>query len=391
MKYLLFLCEGLSDRPVAAMDGKTPLSAAEKPVLDRLASEGETGLIRLSDSFDYPEAIKADMTLLGYQHFETGHIDTALEAIAAGIDFDNDDVIFRCTPVFFSDDDEFEEKTMSEFSGSLSDTETERIISLLNEYVGNDIFRFYSGKDRDFFMVWKKGEPDPGILVSPKSVYGNRIGEYLPKGDFTPVLIEIMKKACEALSSESGLNGIWLWGECKKPVTETFTDKYSLKGTMISAHTSMQGLGIFIGMDNVCNEADADTVISCFDNGSDLVCVHYSLISDGAAADEEKDVSDISCHFNKKVGFLESFDKDVLTPIISELTNRGEDHTIVFVSTVSFPCELFCNTSEAVPYMIYRSNSEKDAGSICFDEKNAFSADVYHPFGYDFINKELLH
>ena len=61
MKYLLFLCEGLSDRPVAAMDGKTPLSAAEKPVLDRLASEGETGLIRLADYFDYPEAIKADM------------------------------------------------------------------------------------------------------------------------------------------------------------------------------------------------------------------------------------------------------------------------------------------------------------------------------------------
>ena len=200
-----------------------------------------------------------------------------------------------------------------------------------------------------------------------------------------------MKKACEALSSESGLNGIWLWGECKKPVTETFTDKYSIKGTMISAHTSMQGLGIFIGMDNVCNEADADTVISCFDNGSDLVCVHYSLISDGAAAGEEKDVSDISCHFDKKVRFLESFDKDVLTPIISELTNRGEDHTIVFVSTVSFPCELFYNTSEAVPYMIYRSNSEKDAGSICYNEKNAFSADVYHPFGYDFINKELLH
>ena len=37
MKYLVMLCDGMADYPIDALDGKTPLEAAETPCMDKLA------------------------------------------------------------------------------------------------------------------------------------------------------------------------------------------------------------------------------------------------------------------------------------------------------------------------------------------------------------------
>jgi 2,3-bisphosphoglycerate-independent phosphoglycerate mutase len=42
---LLLIADGLGDRPVPALDGRTPLEAARTPNMDRLAREGENGLM----------------------------------------------------------------------------------------------------------------------------------------------------------------------------------------------------------------------------------------------------------------------------------------------------------------------------------------------------------
>ena len=44
-KALLLICDGLGDRPIADLGGKTPLEVAAKPNLDRLATEGECGIM----------------------------------------------------------------------------------------------------------------------------------------------------------------------------------------------------------------------------------------------------------------------------------------------------------------------------------------------------------
>ena len=40
MKYLVMLGDGMADRPLEALDGKTPLEAASKPNMDYLAQHG---------------------------------------------------------------------------------------------------------------------------------------------------------------------------------------------------------------------------------------------------------------------------------------------------------------------------------------------------------------
>ena len=41
MKYIVVLGDGMSDEPIAALGGKTPLEAANTPAMDDLASKGE--------------------------------------------------------------------------------------------------------------------------------------------------------------------------------------------------------------------------------------------------------------------------------------------------------------------------------------------------------------
>ena len=46
MKYLIILGDGMADYPVAALQNRTPLEAADKPHMDALAAHGTMGLVR---------------------------------------------------------------------------------------------------------------------------------------------------------------------------------------------------------------------------------------------------------------------------------------------------------------------------------------------------------
>jgi 2,3-bisphosphoglycerate-independent phosphoglycerate mutase len=46
MKYCIVIADGAADYPVAELGGKTPLQVAEKPNMDRMASEGLLGQVR---------------------------------------------------------------------------------------------------------------------------------------------------------------------------------------------------------------------------------------------------------------------------------------------------------------------------------------------------------
>ena len=44
MKYIIVLGDGMADEPIEKIVGETPLEAADKPTMDRLAKKGEVGL-----------------------------------------------------------------------------------------------------------------------------------------------------------------------------------------------------------------------------------------------------------------------------------------------------------------------------------------------------------
>jgi 2,3-bisphosphoglycerate-independent phosphoglycerate mutase len=46
LKYVIFIGDGMADYAIPELGGKTPLMAAKKPGMDRIAREGRTGLLR---------------------------------------------------------------------------------------------------------------------------------------------------------------------------------------------------------------------------------------------------------------------------------------------------------------------------------------------------------
>ena len=47
MKYMVLLCDGMADTPNAALNNKTPMEVANKPVMDLLAKKSIVGMCKM--------------------------------------------------------------------------------------------------------------------------------------------------------------------------------------------------------------------------------------------------------------------------------------------------------------------------------------------------------
>ncbi len=94
-KILYVILDGLGDRPVAALGGRTPLDAARTPNLDRLAAAGQQGLVTTVGKGIAPESDVAVMAILGYDPTLYHAARGPLEALGAGIDFKRGDLALR--------------------------------------------------------------------------------------------------------------------------------------------------------------------------------------------------------------------------------------------------------------------------------------------------------
>src|SRR5229473_2597657 len=95
MKFLIIHGDGMADWPCPELGGKTPLEAARKPNMDRLASCGQLGLVAtIPDGMPSGSDI-GTMSMLGYDpaRYHTGR--APIEAASQGLELGPNDVVFR--------------------------------------------------------------------------------------------------------------------------------------------------------------------------------------------------------------------------------------------------------------------------------------------------------
>ena len=66
MKYVIVLGDGMADRPIEALNNKTPLEYAMTPTMDTLAQKGELGLVHTIPEGMKPGSDTANLSVLGY-------------------------------------------------------------------------------------------------------------------------------------------------------------------------------------------------------------------------------------------------------------------------------------------------------------------------------------
>lgn len=402
MKYVVILGDGMADYPVPELDGKTPLEAAKKPNIDKLAKYSEVGLVKtVPDHLNPPGSDIANMSVMGYNPdvYYTGR--SPLEAVSMGITLAPDELAIRCNIVNLSEDEPYEQKTMVDYSSDeISTEEARELIQFVQKNLGNEIFTFNPGISYRHCLVMKAEGNVKLLCTPPHDITERKITEYLPKGDYKDVLLSMMKKSYELLNHHpinearraKGLkpaNSIWPWGEGRKPGLDNFEKIYGLKGAVVSAVDLIRGLGICAGMENIIVPNVTGTYKTDFDgkakatvdflkNGGDFVYLHM----------EAPDECGHRHEVDNKILSIELIDQKVVKYIAEELSKIG-DFRLLIMPDHPTPLVLRTHTHDAVPYMIYDSrNALKDENAV-YTENYAKTTNVYVPEGHTLMGKFL--
>lgn len=401
MKYVVVLCDGMADYPVKMLGEKTPMTVADKKTMNALAKKSEVGLVKTVADGLKPGSDVANLSVLGYdpKKYYTGR--SSLEAASIGIDLKKSDVTLRCNLVTLSNEENYENKTMIDYcADDISTEEAHQLINFIQASLGNEEFQFYSGVSYRHCLVWNKGVPNPGKLTPPHDITGKKISSYVPQGNGTKRLYELMKKSHELLKDhpinrkriENGLkpaNSIWLWGEGQKPILDSFEKKFGLRGAIISAVDLLKGIGICAGMktpqvDGATGYIDTNfegklqAALRCLNEDCDFAYIHI----------EAPDECGHRGEMENKIRSIELIDKKILSPLVDELRKLGE-FAIMVLPDHPTPLSIRTHCSDPVPYFIYRSNDEKNSTLSIFDEEQAKNTGVYIEKGYTLINRFL--
>lgn len=96
MKLIYVVIDGLGDLPLTELKNETPLGIADTPNMDRLAWNGQTGLMYSVGKGIAPESDVAVISILGYDPFKYSTGRGVLEAVGAGLPMKNGDLALRC-------------------------------------------------------------------------------------------------------------------------------------------------------------------------------------------------------------------------------------------------------------------------------------------------------
>lgn len=401
MKYAVILYDGMADLPVEELGGKTPMEAANKPNFDAFAKKGEIGIVRTVANGLKPGSDVANLSVLGYdpKKYYTGR--SPLEAVSIGVKMLDDDIALRCNLVSLSDEKNYCDKKMVDYSGGdISTPEAAEIIKSVEEHFGNDIFKFYAGVQYRHCLIWHKGTVDLGSMTPPHDISGRVVGEYLSESENAKELVRMMKESYDFLMNHPvnvrrikqgklPANSIWLWGEGKKPLLPSFEETFGLKGSIISAVDLLKGIGQCAGMktpevDGATGyidtnfEGKARQAVEDFNSGCDFVYVHFEAPDECGHRREAKN----------KVRSIELIDEKVL-PIIKEGLEKFDDYKIMILPDHPTPIKTATHSSEPVPYMIYHKKGEKENSIDSINESTAKETGNFIDFGPDLIKHFL--
>lgn len=394
MKYLVLIPDGAADYPLAELGGKTPLEAAEKPTLDRLAKKALVGTVLNVPDGMVPESDTANLAILSYDPAIYSKGRSPLEAMSMGLTMNPGDIAFRCNVVTVSEgEEEYEEKTMLDHSADeITTEEAAELIRAVEKELGTETRAFYPGVSYRHCMIWNN-PPAYREFCRPHDFPGQKIRDKMPPEPYASLLrrsYEILNRhPINEARRARGLkpaNSIWLWSPGAKPALPSFKEKWGLSATVISAVDLIKGIGICAQMESVdvpgatgnCKtnfSGKAEAAIDAFRRGRDLVYVHV----------EATDECGHRAELENKVRAISQISEKILKPVVKWLDGCGEDYAVMVLPDHPTPIVKRTHTSDPVPFLIYRSEKEED-GVDCFCERTAAAKNFYLPHGYKLMS-----
>ncbi|MDM7913488.1 MAG: cofactor-independent phosphoglycerate mutase [Methanotrichaceae archaeon] len=372
MKFIVILGDGMADRPIESLKGKTPLQAAHTPNMDSVAREGKNGLAITVPEGMPPGSDVANLSVMGYDphKYYTGR--APLEAAAMGVKLEEDDIAFRCNLVTV------EKGIMKDYSaGHITSDEGKELIRDLKPLMPAQ--RLYAGVSYRNLLVLRAGAD--AICTPPHDITDRQIEDYLPRGRDSELLIGLMEAAKPILAThpvnlkriaegKRPANMIWLWGQGPAPAMPTFKERFGLSGAMISAVDLLKGIGVYAGLEVIDVPGATGTIDTNYAGKVEaalkaLVRVDFVYLH-VEAPDEAAHEGDLEL----KIKALELFDQKVVGPVIEGLKARGDDWRVLLLPDHATPISIRTHSHDPVPFAIMGKGIKPDSVRS-FDEEAA--------------------
>lgn len=383
IKYILIIGDGMADNPVPALNGKTPLEAAEKPHIDALCERSTLGSVRTVPPGLPPGSDTAILSIFGCDPnlYFTGR--SPLEAAGCGVKVRSGDVSYRCNMVALEDGAEIpfgEKKILSHSAGSIDGQDSIDVITWL---CGEPSFksamealrlRIEPTPSFRHIAVQTEGDAEGMRATPPHDILGQAIGKYALDGnDNARALWKLMELANKLLENHpynqkrraAGLlpaNGIWFWAEGTAVALPDFYKRYGKRGSVISAVPLVHGIGALCGLKPVTVEgATGETetnyagkvqaAVDCLKNGDDFVCIHV----------EAPDEATHNGNLEEKLLSIGYLDSRILVPLEEKL--KGIPHRILLLSDHKTLMSTRTHDGDPVPFLLYDSGKPAASGS----------------------------
>jgi 2,3-bisphosphoglycerate-independent phosphoglycerate mutase len=379
MKAIVVIGDGMSDHPVAALGGKTPLMVAKKPHIDAIARNGATGLFAT-----VPEGLPngsdvANLSVLGYDPRACLQGRGVLEAASMGVDLGPDDVAMRCNILTIDDGGRIKNHS----AGHISTEEAAEIVRDLDRELGGGLgeepARFHTGVSYRHLLVlpggWASAEFD---CTPPHDFVGGREVDLMPvaRNDAARAtverILEIHGRARAILADhpvnvrrraagKDPANSMWVWSPGVRPRMETYAQRFGISGAVISAVDLIRGIGVYAGFERIDvkgatglsdtnYEGKAAAALDALER-HDFVYVHVEA-SDEAGHSRDLDL---------KIKCIEMLDQRLVRIVLDGIQKRGIEAAIAVLPDHPTPVETGAHDNDPVPVAIWRKGEKADS------------------------------
>ena len=398
MKYVIVHGDGMADWACPELGGKTPLQAARKPNMDRLAACGDLGLVATIPAGMPPGSDVGTMTMLGYdpRRYHTGR--APIEAASMGLDIGPDDVVFRMNLVTLNPAAD-NSTVMGDFTaGHISSEEAAEIVGDLARSLASNEFEFHHGVSYRHIMVWHGGPADT-VLTPPHDITDRPVADYLPKGAGAERLRDLMAKAADILarhrinearraSGKPPASSVWFWGQGKRPAVPTLRQRFGARGSVISAVDLVNGLGRLAGLD-VITVPGATGFLDTDYAAKGRYAIEALRERDFLLVHVE--APDEAAHMGRpdlKVEAIERIDESVLGTLLEGLPKLGP-FRILLMPDHATPCKLKTHSNEPVPFAMVAGEALEQPPPVTrrYTEEDAAASGLMVSDGYGLIER----
>lgn len=393
MKGIIMIIDGMADRPLEELGGKTPLEAAKTPNMDKMAELGVNGIMDSIRPGIRPGSDTAHLSILGYDPYQVYTGRGPFEA-AVGVEVMPGDIAFRCNFSTASDDGTITDRRAGriregtdQLTATLNTMELEDDVQVIfKESTGHRAVLVLRGpglsdqiSDADPKHEGKKYKEVVGLDDSPQAQKTSRILNQVIEKSYKllkdhPVNLERIK------NGEPPANIMLPRGAGAVPNAQPFNEKYNLKAACIAETGLIQGIAQIVGMDIIEVEGATGGVDTNLDNITQSILQNanqnydFLLINiDGA------DEAGHDGNLQEKMEFIEKVDE-----VIGKVMEL-EDVYFILTADHSTPITVMDHTGDPVPLVIKGPGVRTDSVKQ-FNERAAANGGLCRIRGRDVMN-----